>query len=200
MTDSARSPACAASAASGPSAIAWSGFWPRPHSITATTTVAATTPPITPSTVLDGEMWVMNLRPAEVLADEVGAGVVRPDREDEQQDPATLGAERAQRRAGRHVRGGLAEPDDERQQRDVQRAEDRRHPGLQPLARIGLGERRDGDQHDPDADQQEAAALEELRDRGVEDDDQGQATPSERERGVAGSRSGGGRPRPRRGP
>ena len=53
-----------------------------------------------------------------------------------------------ERRASRDLGADVAEPDDERQQRDVERAEDRRHPRLEPVVRIGLGERGDRDQDD----------------------------------------------------
>ena len=35
-----------------------------------TTTVDATMPPMSPAYVFDGEMWVRNFLPAELLADE----------------------------------------------------------------------------------------------------------------------------------
>ena len=124
--------------------------------------------------------------PADVLADEIRAGVERPDGEDEEQDPAAFGADRAQRRAGRDRRCDHPETDDECQQRDVQRPEDGRHPGLQPVGRIGLGERRDRGQHHPDGDEQEPAALEDPRDRRVEHDDEGERSAERRERPVAG--------------
>ena len=62
--------------------------------------------------------------------------------EDEQQDPATLPAECVQRRAGGHVRRSLPEPDDECQQRDVERTEDRRDPRRRPSCGSVLRERR----------------------------------------------------------
>ena len=102
--DSARSPAWAASAVSGPSSSAWSGDLAeapqqdarrrpssrrrhRPGRHTSSTARCG-------SGTCSRPNW---------LADEVGAGVVRPDREEQQQDPAALRAERprAVRRPGR---------------------------------------------------------------------------------------------------
>ena len=57
---SARSPACAASAASGPRTRACAGACPTPHSRSATATVEATTPPTRPAYVFEGEMWARN--------------------------------------------------------------------------------------------------------------------------------------------
>ena len=69
--------------------------------MSATTTVVATTPPTRPSIVFDGEMWVRNFVAAELLADEVARPCRTTRREDQQQDPAALGAEGGERRVGR---------------------------------------------------------------------------------------------------
>ena len=99
-------------------------------------------PPARPAYVLDGEMWVRNFVRPKLLADEVGARVVGPDRRG-----AAAGSSRArrrggQRRAGGHDRRGVPEPDEEREERDVQRPEDRRHPGREPVVRVLACERR----------------------------------------------------------
>ena len=89
--------------------------------------------------------------------------------------------------SGGHDRRRLAEPDDERQQRDVERAEDGRHPRLQAVLRVDPRERRDRGQDDPDGDEQQAAALQDLRECGIEHDDEGEDHPERRERRVAGA-------------
>ena len=98
----------ARSAARGPAHGAGSGRDPRAGARPRPS--SAITPPTRPSIVFDGEMWVRNLRPADVLADEIGARVVGPDREHQQQDPAALAAERvrAARRAARPAPTGRA--------------------------------------------------------------------------------------------
>ena len=101
MTDSARSPAWAASAVSGPRTSAWSGFWPSPHSMRAVTTRRGDDPADQPGIRLGRRDVGQELLAPELLADEVGAGVVRPDREDQQEDPAALRAEAAERRGRR---------------------------------------------------------------------------------------------------
>ena len=142
--DSARSPACAVSPRSGPRTRPPSGFWPRPrqhqHRHDRRRDQAA-------DEALDatwtGEMWVRNLWRPTWRPDEVGARVVAPDAEDEQQDPAALGAEGGQRRARRGSRGRSTPTwSTNADQADVDRAEDRREPGDQPVARIAAARRR----------------------------------------------------------
>ena len=125
--------------------------------------------------------------PTETPADQIGTAVVRPDRQDEEQDPAAFGTQPGQRLVGGQVRRGLAEPDDERQERDVQRAEDRRHPGPQTITRIELGKGSDGDQGDADTDEEQAAAFERCWERRVEDDDQRERGAERCEASVAGA-------------
>src|SRR4051794_19436395 len=120
--------------------------------------------------------------PADLLADEVGAGVVRPDRQDEQQDPSPLRPERPERCRRGDRRRHVAEPDDEREEADVQRAEDRRHPCAQAVSRLRLEERCDRDQDDPDGDEQQAAALEDLGEGGIEDHGEREHGPEGRQR------------------
>ena len=121
------------------------------------------------------------LRPTERPPDEEGTRVERPDREQKHQDPAALGAKEIEWRRCRDVGAGVAEPDDERQQRDVERPEDRRHPRLEAVTRIGLDERGHRDEHDPDRAEQEPAALEDLRERRVEDDRHRECRPESEE-------------------
>ncbi len=78
------------------------------------------------------------------------------------------------------------EPDDERQERDVQRPEDRRHPGRETVVRVQATERGDRDQHDADGAQQQAAPLQFGRDGRVEDDSEGERGPERRKRRVSG--------------
>src|SRR4051794_33394861 len=125
--------------------------------------------------------------PPEVLADEVGARVVRPHGEDEQQDPASFGAERVQWRIARHRRGRLSEADDERQQRDVERTEHGRHPGLETLAWLLDRERRDRDQDRPDGRKKQSLAAEEIGQRGDDDNDEREHGAKRREGRVAGA-------------
>ena len=100
------------------------------------------------------------LRPSELPADEIRTRVVRPDPQDEQQDPPALSVqEPAEGRCRRDGRGTGAEPDDEREQAHVQGAEDGRHPRDQPIARIGPRERADGDEDHADGEEQQAASL-----------------------------------------
>jgi hypothetical protein len=108
------------------------------------------TPPTTPSIVLDWRDVGQELRPAEVLADQERPGVVRPHGEDEQEDPAALRRRGPRVARRRDRRRGHPEADQEREQGDVERAEDRGHPRLESVARIDLRERGDADEHDPD--------------------------------------------------
>src|SRR5262245_9354992 len=64
-----------------------------------------------------------------------------PRPEDQEDDPATLPTQERERRARRRLRGRDAEPDDEPQQRDVDRTEDGREPRRQAIPRIAPGER-----------------------------------------------------------
>ena len=130
MTDSARSPACAASAVSGPSSRAWSGFWPRPTRAGARPRRSSRRPrrrgPRSSWTARCGSGTCAGR--CSCRRDRRRCRTTRPP------GPAA-GSSRARRRARaaarrRDRRRGLAEADDERQQRDVQRAEDRRHPRL----------------------------------------------------------------------
>ena len=106
--DSARSPAWAARASERPEDQRAAGAGRGPTSTSADTTVAATIPPISPAYVFDGEMWVRNCA-ARTACRRVGAGVVGPDREHEEDDPAALGAEDRERRAvGTAARRGRA--------------------------------------------------------------------------------------------
>ena len=148
--------------------------------------VVAAIPPTRPAYVFDGEMWVRNFRSPELLADQVGARVVRPDREDQEEHPGTLFAEAREGRSDRDHRRGESQADDERQQRDVEGPEDRGHPRGETVVRVEAPERGDRDQHDADRAEQQAAALELGRDRGVEDDGQRERDPEGRERLVPG--------------
>ena len=131
-------------------------------------------------------MWVRNFSRPNCLPDEVRAGVVRPDREDQQHDPTTFGAQDL-KRGGAVDRGRrMAEPQDEPEHRDVDRPEHRRRPGVQAVPGLDLREGRHRDQDDADGDEERAAALEDLREGGVQDDDHGQGRPEGGDRLVAG--------------
>src|SRR6266550_2126143 len=97
--------------------------------------------------------------PSEALADEVGARVVCPHPENEEDDPAALGAEAREWRGRRQARAGRPETDDEPEERDVDRSEDRREPRRQTLSRIRAGECPDRSQDGADGDEDHPAAL-----------------------------------------
>ncbi len=108
----------------------------------------------------------------DLAADEVGARVVAPDPEHEQEHPAALGTEPRQRRGVRDRRCGGRHLEHERDQAHVQRAEHRREPRDQPVTGIRPEQGADPGQHDPDRDQHEAlvagrvnGGLEHERDR-----------------------------------
>src|SRR5580765_298661 len=124
-------------------------------------------------------------RLSEALADEVGARVVGPHPENEKDDPASLGAEAGQWCGRRQSRSRRPKPDHETEQRHVDRAEDRREPGRQALARIGQGEGADGGQDGPDRDQDDAAALEDPRSSAGKDQPDGDDHTEDRDRRVA---------------
>ncbi|HYE78295.1 MAG TPA: penicillin acylase family protein, partial [bacterium] len=93
--------------------------------------------------------------PPELAADEVGAGVVRPDGEHQQDDPPPLGAEPRERRRRRHGGRDVTQADDEGEQRRVERPEHGRHPGGDTITRVRQDERADRDEDRPDRDEQQ---------------------------------------------
>src|SRR3954451_21216368 len=98
-------------------------------------------------------------RPTEAPPDQERAGIERPDTEQQHEDPAAFGAEDAKRRGRGNIRTDVAESDDEREERDVERSEDRCHPRLETVAWVSLGEGRDRDEDDSDCPEKETAAL-----------------------------------------
>ena len=122
----------------------------------------------------------------EPPAGEVGARVVGPDPKHEQEYPAALATEGDEGRPGRRLGRRLAEPDDERQERGVQRPEDRREPGRQALARISFRKRPDRGQDHPDGNEDQATRLELLRRGGVEDEPDREHDPERRNRRIPG--------------
>ena len=114
------------------------------------------------------------------------------------QDPGTLGAEPAERRRRIDRRAGDAEPRDEAEKADVQRAERRRGEDREAFARVQAGERADADEHDAQRGQQQARAAGQLLDRVAERDDDREHDAEQRQRCMPGRRSGAGTPpRPR---
>ena len=103
-------------------------------------------------------------------ADQVGPGVIGPDRQDQDHHPGPLATEDLERGSGRNRGRAGPEADDEGQQADVQGPEDRPDPGIEAVARIGPGERAGRRQHDPDRREDRAAAGED-RGHGRVDDD-----------------------------
>jgi hypothetical protein len=73
---------------------------------------------------------------ADLAADEVGARVVGPDAEDEEEDPRPLRAERGERRIAREGRSEVAEADDEGELGGIDGAEERADPRPEPLGRL----------------------------------------------------------------
>ena len=187
MTDSARSPACAARAVNGPRMIACRGSCPSGPEHQRHDERGNDDATDQALDRLRRRDVGQELGPAEVLADQERAGVVGPHGEDQQEDPAPFGSDDRKGGAARDGRRCHPEADQERQERDIERAEDRRHPRLQPVARIDLRERGHADEHDPDAREQHAAALEDLGERRVEDDDEREGNAERRE----GRRAGG---------
>ena len=119
-----------------------------PASRSAVTIVVATSPPITPSMDLDGRDVGQELVAPDLPPDEERAGVEAPHAEDRAAGPS-----RAPRRATRAAApAGTAGPsagdvEDERDEPDVDRAEHRRDPDDQAVARVGPRERADPRQH-----------------------------------------------------
>ena len=99
--DSARSPAWAASPSSGPRMIAPAGACAEAREQQGDDDRARDEPADQPFDRLRGRDVGQELVPADLAPDEVGARVVAPHAEHEEQDPAALGAEARQRRAGR---------------------------------------------------------------------------------------------------
>jgi hypothetical protein len=126
------------------------------------------------------------LRPPEPLADEVRPGVIGPHPEHEQQDPAALAAEERERRARGRLGRRVAEAHDEPEQRGVDRAEHRREPCRQALARIQLRECPNRGEDRADGDEDQAAPVELGCDRAVEHDADGKGDAEHRHRRVAG--------------
>ena len=141
--DSARSPAWAASATSGPSDEGVDRRLAERPQQDATTTVVATTPPIEAGVRLRRRDVGQELRAARTAC-RPGRRRCRTTRP---RGPAA-GSSPARRRASASGASGgigrrrVAEPEDEREQRHVERPEDRRHPGRQAVARIGAGRTR----------------------------------------------------------
>ena len=164
--DSARSPAWAASPSSGPSTSPPTDAWPRPGEQQARHHGRRHEAADEALDRLGGRDVGHELVAADLAAHEIGAGVVAPDAQHEQQDPALRGA-RARRAA---TPPGIAGPvcrdvEHERDQADVQGPEHRREPGHQPVARVLAGERADAGEHDPDRDQQEPLLAHRARTR-----------------------------------
>ena len=106
--DSARSPAWAASATSGPRISAGRGRLAEPDEDDGADDGRGDDPADQPRVRLRRRDVGQELALPEALADEVGAGVEGPDREDEQHDPAAIRAER--RRAARQRQAGASWP------------------------------------------------------------------------------------------
>jgi hypothetical protein len=80
----------------------------------------------------------------------------------------------------------VAQAEDERQERDVDGAEDGGHPSRQAVVRIDPGERRQGDQDDPHGPEQQPAPLEDAGRRRIEHDREGERRAQGRQRRIAG--------------
>jgi hypothetical protein len=79
----------------------------------------------------------------------------------------------------------VTEADGEGQERDVDGAEDGRHPRRHPFARVGSGEGRDRDEDEPDPAKEQPAPLEHIGERRIEDDDEREDDAEGRERAVS---------------
>jgi hypothetical protein len=137
MTDSARSPAWAASASAARGRGMDRVLAERPEQ-GPTTTVLATTPPTTPSIGLGRRDVGRGTSSADGPPTRKRPVSIRPHREDRSriQPRSAPRTPSGARRPG--LPADVTEPDDERQQRDVERPEDRRHPGLEAVVRVGL--------------------------------------------------------------
>ena len=93
--------------------------------------------------VLDGEMWVRNFVRPKVLPTRYAPVSYAQTANTSSRIQPRSAPRHVERRVARHGAGPVvAEADDERQQRDVERAEHGRHPRLEAVARLVDGEAR----------------------------------------------------------
>ena len=127
--------------------------------------------------------------PAELAADEIGARVIRPHRADEDQQPAAIRPPAGEWRVRRQCAGQRPQLPDERELRDIQRAEHGGQPGVQSVGRIEPREGTDRGQHDPDRDDEErSVATKPSRGGCVQRDHSGDGYPERHHRRLARSR------------